>query len=148
MRLLPLIVLLVLPALPAWAEQVYRWVDENGVVHFSATPPEGKSAEQRPLRYIRNPDPAAAEAARKRWSEQAEQREKAGQEAATQGGQSAAERAERASNCQAAREIVSRLQSAPATRYRQDDGSYRMYTPDEIAQKVSEAREREREYCD
>jgi len=148
MRLLPLIALLVLPALSAWAEQVYRWVDENGVVHYGATPPEGKTAEERPLRYIRNPDPAAAEAAQKRWSEQQKQREKAGQEAATQGAQSAAERAERSRGCQAAREIISRLQSAPATRYRQEDGSYRMYTPDEIAQKVAEAREREREYCD
>lgn len=148
MRLLPLIVLLVLPALPAWAEQVYRWVDENGVVHYSATPPEGQSAEERRLRYIPNPDPAAAEAAQKRWSAETEQRRKAQEASATKGAQGAAERAERARNCQAAREIVSRLQSAPATRYQQDDGSYRMYTPDEIAQKVSEAREREREYCD
>jgi hypothetical protein len=148
MRLLPLIVLLVAPAFSVQAEQVYRWVDENGGVHYSATPPEGKAAEERNLRYIRNPDPAAAEAAQKRWSEQDKQRATAQQEAAAQGARSATERAERARNCQTAREIISRLESAPATRYRQEDGSYRMYTPDEIAQKVSEAREREREYCD
>jgi hypothetical protein len=27
------------------AQQFYRWVDENGVEHFSQTPPEGRSAE-------------------------------------------------------------------------------------------------------
>lgn len=148
MRLLPLIALLLWPALAAQAEQVYRWVDENGVVHYGATPPPGKSAEERELRYTRNPDPAAAEAARKRWSAQEQERRQAEEKSAEGGAQDAVDSAERASNCQAAREIIARLESAPATRYRQDDGSYRMYTADEIAQKVSEAREREREYCD
>ena len=28
----------------AQAEELYKWVDENGVVHYSMQPPEGKSA--------------------------------------------------------------------------------------------------------
>ena len=30
---------------PAWAQQMYKWTDEDGVVHFSETPPEGQDAE-------------------------------------------------------------------------------------------------------
>ncbi|WP_179957657.1 DUF4124 domain-containing protein [Exilibacterium tricleocarpae] len=39
--------LLVLVALPLWAPaEVYRWVDENGKVHFSDRKPQGKAAAE------------------------------------------------------------------------------------------------------
>ncbi|SDO09283.1 DUF4124 domain-containing protein [Pseudomonas jinjuensis] len=36
--------LLLVVASPAMAAQVYKWVDEKGVTHFSAQPPEGTNA--------------------------------------------------------------------------------------------------------
>lgn len=36
--------LLMAMSLPSMAAQVYKWVDSNGVTHFSAQPPEDQSA--------------------------------------------------------------------------------------------------------
>ncbi len=54
MRLLLLPVILSLP-LACTAAQVYRWVDEQGQVHFSQTPPEQIQAEV--VELPRNPPP-------------------------------------------------------------------------------------------
>ncbi|ROR34481.1 DUF4124 domain-containing protein [Inmirania thermothiophila] len=77
--------LLLLTALPAWAAKLYKWVDENGVVHYSDTvPPQAaprgrEELDERGLtvrRIERAPTPeelAAAEAERRR-REEAERR--------------------------------------------------------------------------
>ena len=133
-------------ALPLQAEEIYTWTDAEGVVHFSATPPPGQQVSKETLRYHRG-DPAAAEAAQQRWQGEEEATDKQSgareREAA-----SAALGAERARNCATAREIVQSLESAPATRYRREDGSFQSYTPEEVAQRLDEARARESEYCD
>ena len=134
-------------ALPLQAAEIYTWTDAEGVVHFSATPPPGQQVSKETLRYQRG-DPAAAEAAQQRWQgeektahEQSDARERDAASAAALG-------AERARNCATAREIVQSLESAPATRYRREDGSFQSYTPEEVAQRLDEARARESEYCD
>jgi hypothetical protein len=139
--------LLLCCALPLQAEEIYTWTDAAGVVHFSATPPPGQQASKETLRYHRG-DPAVADAAAKRWQgeektahEQSDAREREAASAAALG-------AERARSCATAREIVQSLESAPATRYRREDGSFQSYTPDEVAQRLDQARAREREYCD
>ena len=35
---------------PAMAETIYRWVDSQGVTHFSAQPPQGRQADS-PVSY-------------------------------------------------------------------------------------------------
>lgn len=40
---------------PAMAETIYRWVDSEGVTHFSAQPPQGRQAET--LRLAVQPPP-------------------------------------------------------------------------------------------
>ena len=47
-------------AAPADAQRVYKWTDENGVVHFSPTPPPEGDSEQVRLRRA-PPAPAPAE---------------------------------------------------------------------------------------
>jgi Domain of unknown function (DUF4124) len=139
--------LLLCCALPLQAEEIYTWTDAAGVVHFSATPPPGQQVSKETLRYQRG-DPAVAEVAQKRW----EGEEKATQEQSDarerDAGSAAARGAERARSCATAREIVQSLESAPATRYRREDGSFQSYTPDEVAQRLDQARARELEYCD
>lgn len=44
-RLLALVALTLILPLNASAEQVYRWVDDEGVTHFSAHPPKGRASE-------------------------------------------------------------------------------------------------------
>lgn len=141
--------LLLAAALPLQAvEKIYRWVDADGGVHYSATPPPGQAVEEQDLRYQRNPDPAAAAAAQQRLQQDIDARREAEQEAAkaaAAGGKSAASRRER---CAAARGIIARLDGARGTRYRREDGSYVRYTDDEWQQKMNEARTAEQQSCD
>lgn len=77
------LLVLVIAALLAGAE-LYKWMDENGVVHYTDTPPDGQKAAQidisppaptAPPPEANAPDPAATDAT---WYEQwlAEQRER------------------------------------------------------------------------
>jgi hypothetical protein len=44
------------------ADKIYKWTDDNGVVHYSATPPEGPESEAVSIRPGPPPPPAAVEA--------------------------------------------------------------------------------------
>jgi hypothetical protein len=59
MRLLMLMLLVVI-ALPAAGQQLYRWKDENGVTHYTDSPPTGTSYETREI--VPDPDPPVAAA--------------------------------------------------------------------------------------
>lgn len=63
MRTLICLTSLLLACAPAWAAQVYKWKDANGVTQYSATPPPGKAYETRPLTRDPGTAPAAAAAA-------------------------------------------------------------------------------------
>ncbi len=43
-------------------EEIYRWVDENGVVHFSSEPPQNTSAEQITIQQDKIPAPTSSSA--------------------------------------------------------------------------------------
>ncbi len=55
-------------AVPAMA-QVYKWVDEKGVTHYGASPPQGKKAQEVEQR-LANPAGAPGTAAQPGWKEQ------------------------------------------------------------------------------
>lgn len=48
--------------------EVFKWVDEQGRVHFGGTPPAGRKAEK--LNVQSSPVPAAAGTSAKTWQEQ------------------------------------------------------------------------------
>jgi hypothetical protein len=94
--LAPLLVAAVILATPAVvaADPIYRWVDANGNVSFSSTPPPGAAAQ--PVELPPSPTPAQVEAAR--------ERERSIQELGTQLSQQRADReAQLAEERQAAR---------------------------------------------
>lgn len=102
--LFPLALLL---SAPAWAQQMYKWTDENGVVHFSETPPAGQEAEAsdipegaQPMGQAEMSEPVPGDmhsAAQERRDELARNREQAQAEAAIRDAECAAKRAEVAS---------------------------------------------------
>ena len=59
--------------LPLAAEEVYKWVDAEGGVHYSATPPPGQALEPRNLNYYSG-DSAAAAASQQRHEAQVRER--------------------------------------------------------------------------
>ncbi len=44
------------------ADKIYKWTDDNGVVHYSATPPEGPDSESVSIRPGPPPPPATVDA--------------------------------------------------------------------------------------
>jgi hypothetical protein len=89
---------------PAWAQQMYKWTDENGVVHFSETPPEGQEAQAsdipkgaQPMGQADMSAPVSDDmhsAAQQRREELARKRDEAQAEAAIRDAECAAKRAE------------------------------------------------------
>ncbi len=89
---------------PAWAQQMYKWTDENGVVHFSETPPQGQDAEvsdipegAQPMGQAPMSEPAPGDmhsVAQERRDELAQKRQQSQAEAAIRDAECAARRAE------------------------------------------------------
>jgi len=133
-------VVLLLAWLPVHAAEVYRWVDEQGKVHFSDTPPPGMATESEEVR-----GPQASSTPRANMPEPAPEPAAAGNGKAAAAAQEADERMR---GCERAREILRSIDNLVVSgRYRQEDGSYRRYTQEEIDQKRSEAQAAEAEFC-
>jgi hypothetical protein len=149
-RALPL--LLVLVAMPLPAETIYRWVDANGGVHYSATPPPGQAAEARDVRVNRAASPAATAETTAEPRDGAEGAAESTARPEVDPAEEAAREAEyqaaRQRNCEAARRNIERLVNEPARRYQQPDGSFRKYGNDELESRLAEARAAEAENCD
>jgi predicted pyridoxine 5'-phosphate oxidase superfamily flavin-nucleotide-binding protein len=142
------LVLLALPLL--LGADVYRWVDENGVVNYTQLKPEGVDAVrvsaatgQRVTAPV--PPPADASAApgtaRAPDPEQLtedQQKMLADLEAAEQARQQEVARIRQA-NCAQARELLERLTARGRIRVRGDDGVDRVLPEEERQQRIAEA---------
>lgn len=130
------------------AEQIYRWVDADGGVHYSSAPPPGQAAEREDLEFLRNPDPQKAGEQLRSYDEAAEKRRAAEAQAAEMAAKQRQDAALRRANCAAAREVLTRLENEPMVRFQREDGSYQRYTGEERQQRIAEAQASEREFCD
>ncbi len=93
---------------PVGAEQVYKWVDEKGVTHFSQTPPEARDAQKLEVRTA-PAAPSPGEAAPKA---------QAGPDAAVKPQRTEAQIKERAERCKNAHEALDKLNGeGPVVRY-------------------------------
>lgn len=131
------------------AATMYKWVDENGTVHYSENPPAGVDAA--PVRnknltavpvVTRKPPEAAPESvdgepevpeksiAQQRREERAEARQKARQQ-----------RAEIEAQCQAMRQQLSWVEPNPRVIIQDADGTTRRMDDDERVKLVNEAKE-------
>jgi hypothetical protein len=124
-------------ALPTAASEVYRWVDNNGVVHFSDRP-IGDDAERLSVRTARPTETVAVSAPAdgndegKLFAEpdQAEIDE------------------QRRANCQAASERLAQVLRSPRLFREAPDGSRRYLEDEEIAVLRAEAEELVAAWCD
>lgn len=132
---------------PAVAETVYKWVDENGTVHFGQRPPEGVDAtavnvspNSAGLVAERTPDntpdlqPSVAQ----------QQRDERGEKARAM--QQEAELM--AAACEAQRSQLMRLEPRTRVLVRDPDGSTRMLDDEERLKAIEEARSFIEENCD
>lgn len=125
---------------PAWAAQVYKWVDAQGTTHFGAQPPQGQTAES--INTLTAPAPAAPPAAPRAAEEdpQAAIDEKVRREVAEQASR-------RKDYCETMRTNLAQLQNNPRVRVKEGD-EMRRIGEEERQARIAEARKLIAEECD
>jgi len=124
-------------ALPVSANEIYRWVDDNGVVHFTDRPREG--AERL---TVRTATPSTTARQSTAAAPRSEQRELMAEPDADKTAEI------REANCTSSRERLARLQRAPRL-YREGEDGARLYLDDdERASVLAEAQELVENWCD
>jgi hypothetical protein len=89
------------------ADQVYKWVDDQGHVHFSQTPPPGTKAQPVTV-YVPPPDPQSLQNTQQIEQTQAD-KDKAAADAAAKNKPDAAKEAEKQQHCDDLRAKLSAL---------------------------------------
>lgn len=126
--------------------QVYRWVDEDGNVHYTDRPPH-LDVERLPIET----QPTDLEAV---LTERIEDRhlldesEKDRAHAAAVEDEIAAHEAERAASCRQARDRVAAIESARRLSRVDEDGNRVVYDEQQRAQALAEARRQVADWCD
>ncbi len=127
--------------------QSYRWVDENGVTHYSQRPPVDKESVE-----IKPPPPPATppEEAWKKLNQERLQQEDTREDRkqdAEQAKKEADYKKKRAEACTAARNNLAAYEGPPGL-VQTPDGEYKRFTEEEREAKRQEARKLIQEYCD
>ncbi|MFE8072802.1 DUF4124 domain-containing protein [Marinobacteraceae bacterium S3BR75-40.1] len=135
-RLLALAMLLglTLPGL-SWSGSVYKWVDENGVVHYGDQQPHGKQSEKMRVRTTTGgPSPSASATEPPQPDQEAET-----PKSNDNGNQAADEKSPQKNEeaCQQARKNLEIIQNNARIRI-EENGEKRYLTPEEIEQKKQE----------
>ncbi|WP_226666275.1 DUF4124 domain-containing protein [Microbulbifer aggregans] len=137
------------------ADGIYRWVDENGVVHFGSQPPKAKQVEvikePKSARYKQWQQAQDALVEQKQVSTDS-QVEKAPAPAAKseeqqQSEQNRAELAAQAQRCASAQQRLQELHSHPRIREVDANGNYRMLPEEERQQRIQQAKQVIQDNC-
>jgi len=131
----------------AAAGKIYKWVDAQGITHYSQSPPAGREAEEI---NANSGDTASQEAAQEdlqsRVKALGERREE--RQAAARGeSEELARQRELEAFCTEARERIAEYASGKQLALKQPDGSYRRLTPEEIDTRRDELQGQIDEHC-
>ncbi len=141
-------------AAQAGADEVYRWVDENGVVNYTQLKPRDADVEtittdSGGARAVNNepvaPVPVTSAATGEPMSAEQEKMLE-GLRAAEQARQDEIARI-KSENCQQSRDVLNRLTLKDRIRIRGADGEYRIMPEDERQDRISKAQENIALYC-
>lgn len=138
------LIALTAPAL-ASAQSVYRWQDENGVVHFGDREPPGRSSERVSVKTGKSSGDAGRPSAQEQvqaLDESQAERERREKETAVE----EARRKQREARCQAAQANLQAINSNARIRV-EEDGEQRYLSPEEIAEKKQQFEQMIEESC-
>jgi len=128
-------------ALPAGAAEIYRWTDEQGQTHYSATPPRGVDAELVNVRAGRTP-PGDSRAAG--GAAAAADPEATPQAPARPQRDVAFERRQ----CETARQNLEVMRSGGTNRrFRDPEGNIVRYTEEQLAREIARLESLAAQYC-
>ena len=126
---------------------IYKWVDANGDVHYSQTPPPPGVAGE----TLQPPPPDVdTETATKQLNEQERQLEelrKQRDEQADKESQAAAELALQQKNCQMAKDRLASYERRPNINFVQEDGSRVRATEEERQAEIKKSEDMIQEFC-
>jgi parvulin-like peptidyl-prolyl isomerase len=133
--------------IPVGFTQTYRWVDENGVVSYSQTPPPNHQAEILNIKSQSKTDGANAQQKlddlRQRLQEQNKQRQLA-KESADKARQ---EQLTREKNCRSARSNLSKLEGLGTRLLKTPEGDYIRLSEEQRQQRMESARQQIKLNC-
>lgn len=140
------VMLVVLAAPAAWPADIYRWVDDEGVVHYSQTPPGDRDAQRVDSARPPADDP---EQRRQEVEDLMESNRFSVYKQRLEREEAETERQQRkylAEYCQALREKRRILATEPQVREKTDDG-YRMMSSEDRRQRLAEFDQRIESRC-
>ncbi len=127
-----------------WAEKIYKWVDENGQIHYSSTKPEGQEAETVKVRKGPKVPPKPA-------SEVAADDDKLPIDpdvaAAAKQQLAAADQANRSRQCEVARKNVAALNASVRVQRTNENGEKVRLTDEQRLDALQTAQQAIREFC-
>jgi len=132
------------------ATKVYRWVDEDGVTHFTGHPPPGQEVETQVIRQDHSPNPAAVAAQNNAESDQAAESELVRQYTGVDAGAKQEQRVkaqQRRDNCARGRQLVETIEPRAIVRVQQADGTTRDLTNEERQTRLQQARKLVSDNC-
>ena len=139
---------LALASQAGFAQTVYRWVDENGTVHFGESPPEGVEATA----IDASPKSSGVVPQKPENGAQTTEQTSVAQQKRDERAERAREERERkaavAAACEEQRALLARLEPRPKILVRDPDGTTRMLPDDERLEAIENARKFIRENCD
>ena len=133
-------------ASPGLLAEMYKWVDDEGQVQYSQSPPPG-----RPAQTIKPPPKVDSKAARDKLKQQLQDFEVRGdkrQEQAEADQKTQEQAGERKADCEAARERLAKLAGKPRILQYAEDGSSKRLTEEERQAAIAEARKKIEEHCE
>lgn len=144
--------LLLLTGYTATADEIYRWIDETGVVNYTQQKPRGTESEAivtgggSTTRTVQEaPEPVASVATGEPLSAEQEKMLE-GLRAAEQVRQTEIAKIKQ-DNCQQSRDVLSRLTLKNRIRVRGEDGEYSVMPENERQDRISKAQENIARYC-
>ncbi|MEN8177036.1 MAG: DUF4124 domain-containing protein [Pseudomonadota bacterium] len=146
MKAIPILFGLLIFAVAGHA-QTYRWIDENGVVSYSQTPPPSQEAETLNLKPQSQSDSAAAnkklDSLRQKLEDQREDRQLAKEEEE----KAKQEKIRRQKNCVSARSNLRKMEGLGSRLLKTSDGKYTRLTEEERQKRIQAAKEQIKTDC-
>jgi hypothetical protein len=139
-----LALVLLSPLAPAAA---YKWVDADGITHYSQFPPGEGPAQEVRVQSEGPRDAAAASARLKQEQEQLKAYQESRSQQTTTQQKSAQESAAREQNCQRARSNLNTLETFGRLRYTDAEGNVQVMGDEERQARQEEARKQVAEFC-
>lgn len=147
MHLSYLLPLLLCSLTPIATAQTYKWIDENGVVSYSQTPPASEEAQKLSIKAPSSNNSATANDELKRLRQRLEDLREDRQLATESAEKEQQVSEKKKSNCEAARKNLQSLQTSGNRLMKTADGSYMRLIESEREKRIQEAKDQVKAYC-